>query len=92
MKKSETKIVTDRFEALLVRYEPEASDMYPIDDTGTTRLAAPESYLLIGPPEGPFARISGPDITTVTMLLQQVESAQLFFPRIARPPRGICPV
>mgnify|MGYP001570770741 CR=1 FL=1 len=82
MKKHETKITADHFEALLVRHEMEPDDMITPD-------AIPENYLMIGPPGGPLARISGSDVAIVGTLLQFAETQPLY--RL-RAPRGVHPV
>lgn len=69
MKKVERSVKTDRFEALLVYWEPESEDIYPMP--GTARdTTAQENYLMIGPPGGPLARVDGVDASIVMLLLQ----------------------
>lgn len=77
MKKVERAVKTDRFEAMLVYWEPESVDFYP-----STPLAA-------APPGGPFARIDGVDASIVMLLIQMIGGGSLARPRISHGGCGV---
>jgi hypothetical protein len=70
MKKKEQTFSGDRFKAVLVSWEPEEKDLLVLDDPRSLQI--PESYLMIGPLEGPLARISYLDAAVVQVLLTQL--------------------
>lgn len=82
MKKVERAVKTDRFEEVLVYWEPESQDFYPGSAAPATTQ---ESYLMIGPPGGPLARIDGVDASIVMLLLHSTMTggpgAGRFIPR-----------
>lgn len=85
MKKVERSVKTDRFEAVLVYWEPESTDFYPSTQSPVVPAPIQESYLMIGPPGGPLARIDGVDASIVMLLLQSTMTggpgAGRFIPR-----------
>ncbi len=72
MKKTERRVSTDRFDAVLVRYEAEESDF-----AAQKPFEVPESYLMLGPPGGPLARIDGVDSGIVLLLLHLIQQNPL---------------
>lgn len=91
MKKVERSVKTDRFEAVLVYWQHEQEDFYPAVGA-VAAPAAQESYLMIGPPGGPLARIDGVDASIVMLLLQttMMGGGTLVRPRFS--PQGHCGV
>lgn len=90
MKKVERSVKTDRFEAVLVYWEPESSDFYPSTPLPAAPATTQESYLMIGPPGGPLARIDGVDASIVMLLLHSTMTGGPGAGRFI--PRGMSPV
>lgn len=88
MKKIERAVKTDRFEAVLVYWEPESEDFYP-GPGGAATPTVQESYLLIGPPGGQLARIEGVDASIVMLLLQTTMLGGHTCGRMVRSPGGM---
>ncbi len=69
MKKLERRVSTDRLDAILVTHQAEESDF-----AQQKPFEIPESYLMLGPPGGPLARIDGVDAGIVMLLLTMLQA------------------